>query len=140
MPTQLGEACLFPNLLPLDRYTGVCVMSERHFIAIHEFTPEIMKDAFTAALSFIKQVARKDPGVRFFNINWNYMSPAGSSIIHPHLQVNSGEIPTRQARLLMESSHNYFWRTEGLSGKITRPLKGKRGSVISRIQVRSSGP
>lgn len=105
---RVGEACLFPNLLPLDRYTGVCVMSRRHFIPIHEFTPEIMKDAFTAALSFIKQVARRDPRARFFNINWNYMSPAGSSILHPHLQVNSGEIPTRQNRLLMEASHSYF--------------------------------
>lgn len=105
---RAGEACLFPNLLPLDRYTGVCVMSGKHFIAIHEFTPEIMKDAFTAALSFIKQVADRDSRVRFFNINWDYMSPAGSSIVHPHLQVNSGEIPTRQNRLLMEASYNYF--------------------------------
>jgi UDPglucose--hexose-1-phosphate uridylyltransferase len=105
---RVGEACLFPNLLPLDRYTGVCVMSGRHFVAIHEFTPEIMKDAFLAALSFIRQVADRDPNVRFFNINWNYMSPAGSSIIHPHLQVNSGIIPTRQIRLLTETSHTYF--------------------------------
>ena len=105
---RIGEACLFPNLLPLDRYTGVCVMSGKHFIAIHEFTPGIMKNAFMTALSFIKQVAERDSGVRFFNINWNYMSPAGSSMIHPHLQVNSGEIPTRQNRLLMDASHDYF--------------------------------
>ena len=105
---RVGEACLFPNLLPLDRYTGVCVMSRRHFIPIHEFSAGIMKDAFQASLSFIKQIAEKDSSARFFNINWNYMSPAGSSIVHPHLQINSGEIPTRQTRLLMEASYKYF--------------------------------
>ena len=104
----VGEACLFPNLLPLDRYTGVCVMSRKHYIAIEEFTPEVMKDAFMAALSFIRQVAEQDPTVRNFNINWNYMPPAGSSIIHPHLQVNCGEIPTRQISLQMEASRKYY--------------------------------
>ncbi len=105
---HVGEACLVPNLLPLDRYTGVCVITRKHFIAIENFTPEIIKDAFMAALIFIKQVAEYDPTTRFFNINWNYMPPAGSSIVHPHLQVNCGEIPTRQQRLQMEASMRYY--------------------------------
>lgn len=105
---RVGEACLVPNLLPLDRYTGVCVITQKHFVAIEDFTPDMMKDAFMAALIFIKQVAEYDPAVRFFNINWNYMPPAGSSIVHPHLQVNCGEIPTRQQRLQIESSMQYY--------------------------------
>ncbi len=105
---RVGGATLFPNLLPLDRYTGVCVMTREHFIAMEDFTPEIMKDAFGAALHFIRQVARRDSEVNFFNINWNYMPPAGSSIIHPHLQVNCGVIPTRQVRVQMEASQKYY--------------------------------
>lgn len=105
---RVGEACLVPNLLPLDRYTGVCVITHKHFIAIEDFTPEIIKDAFTAALIFINKVAEHDPAVHFFNINWNYMPPAGSSIVHPHLQVNCGEIPTRQQYLQMEASAQYY--------------------------------
>jgi UDPglucose--hexose-1-phosphate uridylyltransferase len=105
---RVGEACLVPNLLPLDRYTGVCVITQAHFIAIEDFTFEIIKDAFTAALIFIKKVAEHDPAARFFNINWNYMPPAGSSIVHPHLQVNCGEIPTRQQRIQIEASQRYY--------------------------------
>ena len=102
-----GGACLFPNLLPLDRYAGVCIFGKDHFIGPGGFTPEIIRDGFTAARTFIKSIARRDPGVRFFNINWNYMPPAGSSMIHPHLQVNCGEIPTYQTRVQMECSQAY---------------------------------
>ena len=103
-----GEACIVPNLLPIDRYTGVCVISHEHFIAIGDFTPEILKDPFIAAKIFISQVAERDPKAGFFNINWNYMPPAGSSMVHPHLQVNCGEIPSYQHRVQMEASLKYF--------------------------------
>jgi len=105
---HVGGAVLFPNLLPLDRYAGVCIFGSDHFIAPGDFTPDIMRDGFTAARTFIEIIARYDPGVRFFNINWNYMPPSGSSMLHPHLQVNCGEIPTYQPRLQMECSHSYF--------------------------------
>ncbi|MFC1531837.1 hypothetical protein ACFL7M_00505 [Thermodesulfobacteriota bacterium] len=105
---HVGEACLFPNLLPLDRYAGVCVLSHEHFIAIENFAPKIIKNAFIASLILIKGVAERDPKVNFFNINWNYMPPAGSSIVHPHLQVNCGEIPTYQHRIQIESSLRYY--------------------------------
>jgi len=105
---HVGEACLFPNLLPLDRHTGVCVLSKDHFIAIEDFTPKIMEDAFTAALIFIGSVAKRDPGANYFSINWNYMTPAGSSMIHPHIQVNCGAVPTFQHRIQMESSLKYY--------------------------------
>ncbi len=103
-----GEACLVPNLMPLDRYTGVCVLSKAHYIAIEDFTPEILRDPFTASWSFIKAVAGYDPDANYFNINWNYMPPAGSSLVHPHIQVNCGGIPTYQHRLQIQSSLRYF--------------------------------
>jgi galactose-1-phosphate uridylyltransferase len=105
---HVGGAVLFPNLLPLDRYAAVCIFGSEHFIAPGDFTPDIMRDGFTAARTFIEIIARHDPDVRCFNINWNYMPPSGSSMLHPHLQVNCGEIPTYQPRLQMECSHSYF--------------------------------
>jgi galactose-1-phosphate uridylyltransferase len=108
---RVGEACIVPNLLPLDRYTGVCVISHDHYIALKDFTPEKILDAFRALLALIRQIAERDRSTRFFNINWNYMPPAGSSIIHPHIQMNCGEIPTRQQRLQMEASHRHFLET-----------------------------
>lgn len=112
-----GEALLIPNLLPLDKYAGVSILSPEHYTAIEDLTAERMTDAFYAALNFLKTVARSDPRVNYFYINWNYMPPAGSSIVHPHLQVNCGEIPTNQHRIQMEACRRYyeenrshFWR------------------------------
>jgi len=114
---RVGDALLVPNLLPLDRYTGVVILSSQHYIPMEELTPDIMLDAFSAAHLFIRRVADMDPNVHFFNINWNYMPPAGSSIIHPHLQVNCGEIPTNQYRIQMDACNRYhanhgqsFWK------------------------------
>jgi len=103
-----GDAWLFPNLLPLDLYAAVCIFGKKHFIGPGEFTSDIIRDGFTAARTFIQTIARRDPGIRFFNLNWNYMPPSGSSMIHPHIQVNCGEIPTYQIRLQMESSQAYW--------------------------------
>jgi len=103
-----GEACVVPNLLPLDRYTGVCVVSKTHYIAIEDLTAEILRDPFLASWDLVKAVAAYDPDVNYFNINWNYMFPAGSSLVHPHIQVNCGVIPTYQQRAQIESGMKYF--------------------------------
>ncbi|VBB42971.1 conserved hypothetical protein [uncultured Desulfatiglans sp.] len=111
-----GDAWLFPNLLPLDRYAAVCVMGRDHYIGPGGFTPAIIRDGFTAARSFVRSVARHDRDVRFFSINWNYMPPSGSSIVHPHLQVNCGQIPTAQlgaqtaaSRVYLQEHRRLFW-------------------------------
>ncbi|MFO7785114.1 MAG: hypothetical protein ACQET7_08125 [Thermodesulfobacteriota bacterium] len=103
-----GDALLFPNLLPLDRYSGVCIFGNDHFIAPGGFTPAIIRDGFTAAHTFIERIALYDPEVQYFSINWNYMPPSGSSMIHPHIQVNCGETPTYQMGVQMERSHSCF--------------------------------
>jgi UDPglucose--hexose-1-phosphate uridylyltransferase len=103
-----GQATLIPNLLPFDTYAGVAILSEKHYIKIADLTPEIMKDAFSAALLFIKRVVEFDPEVHFFSINWNYMPQSGSSLVHPHIQVNCGYFPTNHHRLQIEGCKKYL--------------------------------
>lgn len=106
-----GDATLIPNLVPFDKYAGVCIITHRHYVPIEAWTPELLKDAFQASIRFLKTVAEKDPSVNFFYINWNFMPPAGSSIVHPHLQPNGGEIPTNDHRLQIDGSRNYRKQT-----------------------------
>jgi len=107
----VGEATLIPNLMPFDKYAGVAILSHKHYLPIEDLDPKRMIDAFSACLVFIKRVAEMDPKVNFFNINWNYMPPAGSSIVHPHLQPNCGEVPTNEQRLQMEGCTTYYEQT-----------------------------
>jgi UDPglucose--hexose-1-phosphate uridylyltransferase len=105
---KVGDATLIPNLLPFDKYAAVSIFSSTHFLPMEALTPEIMHDAFAAALLFIQRIGDLDPLVQYFSINWNYMPAAGSSIVHPHLQPNCGEVPTNQHRLQLEASERYF--------------------------------
>jgi len=114
---QVGHATLIPNLVPFDTYAGVSIISAEHYIEMENFTAEVMRDAFSAALLFIQKVANFDPKVRYFSINWNYMPQSGSSLVHPHLQVNCGYVPTNHLRLQIEGCNRYrnehgtsFWR------------------------------
>jgi galactose-1-phosphate uridylyltransferase len=108
---EVGESTLIPNLIPFDKYAGVSIFSRRHYVPIEDLTPETMRDAFIASLRFIRSVADYDEKIRCFTLNWNYLPPAGSSMVHPHLQPNCGEVPTNQLRLQLEGSRRYFMET-----------------------------
>ena len=105
---RIGSATLVPNVLPLDRYVGVAVFSPQHFVRMEELTPEMMRDAFLAVQEFIRRVSEVDRRAGCFSINWNYMPPAGSSLVHPHLQVLCGEHPTNHMRLQLEGANRYY--------------------------------
>jgi UDPglucose--hexose-1-phosphate uridylyltransferase len=104
----LGRATVIPNLIPFDTYAGVVIMVPEHYMAMTELTPEKMRDAFSAALLFAREVARFDPEVQYYSINWNYMPQSGSSLVHPHLQVNCGYVPTNHHRLQIEGCTKYY--------------------------------
>lgn len=104
----VGSASVFPNMVPFDQYAAVAVFSERHFIPMEELTPRTMGDAFFASLRFLKRIQDFDRKIKFFSINWNYMPPAGSSIVHPHLQPSASEVPTNHLRRQMEGLERYF--------------------------------
>lgn len=108
---QIGSATLLPNVLPLDRYAAVAVFSPQHFVRIEDLTPEMMRDAFLTVRDFILRVSEVDPRAHCFSINWNYMPPAGSSLVHPHLQVLCGEYPTNHMRLQLEGANRYYGET-----------------------------
>ena len=103
-----GDATLIPNLIPFDTYAGVSIMSSEHYLPLEALTPERLNDSFSAAQSFIRRVADYDPQVGFFSINWNYMPDSGSSLVHPHLQVNCGYAPTNMQRMQIEGCKRYL--------------------------------
>jgi len=108
---RVGDASLIPNLAPFEKYAAVAILSPEHFIPMEALDPEKMHDAFSASLLFLKKASRFDPLVRFFSINWNYMPPAGSSMVHAHLQPNAGEVPTNEQRLQFEGCRKYRLET-----------------------------
>jgi UDPglucose--hexose-1-phosphate uridylyltransferase len=104
---RTGEAVVIPNLLPLDKYAAVCVISEAHYIPIKDLHGDVLTNAMTAAAGFAARVVEFDPLVRACSINWNFMPPAGSSIMHPHIQINCGPVATNELRSQLRESLDY---------------------------------
>jgi UDPglucose--hexose-1-phosphate uridylyltransferase len=73
------------------------------------FEPELMKKAFCLAMDFFRNVNQVGhPEAIYHLINWNYMPVAGSSLIHPHLQVFSTSSAPNMMREELEAAQNYM--------------------------------
>lgn len=112
-----GKATVMPNIIPFDTHAAICLFSSDHFIPLNGFSPELISNAFLACQDFFHRVVSTNPEVMYFSINWNYMPPAGSSLVHPHLQPIAGEAPTNAQKQLVRASHEYvihyiahYWR------------------------------
>ncbi|GAB3062403.1 hypothetical protein [Virgibacillus ainsalahensis] len=89
-----GEAIVFPNLFPYSKHNGVVVFSGDHYVRLQEFSTTMIKDAFMAAQTYIKQAMSEEEEGAYASINWNYLPQSGGSILHPHLHVVVSETAT----------------------------------------------
>lgn len=104
-----GNARCFPNAFPYDEHNAVVTITSQHYVAVENFTPQMLQEAFTCALSFLADIdPEKYP---FQSINWNYMPVAGSSLVHPHLQVIASSTPSNYYTDILtnlENNNNLF--------------------------------
>ena len=106
---QKEDMVIFPNIAPYDSIGAVATFGARHYIPMTAFTPDLMAAAFGFALDFFRRVERSGhPEAVYHIINWNYMPPAGSSLIHPHLQVFSSSFAPNLMRQELEASRSYL--------------------------------
>jgi galactose-1-phosphate uridylyltransferase len=111
------DRILFPNIAPYDSLGAVATMGSRHYIPMTEITVDRIVNSFNLAFDFFRRVdAVEHPEAVYHLINWNYMPPAGSSLIHPHLQVfSTSSAPNlmRQeldaAQAYLEAHESNFW-------------------------------
>jgi UDPglucose--hexose-1-phosphate uridylyltransferase len=103
-----GKAFAFPNQDPYDVYGVVVVITDEHFVTIDRLDHETVLNALTAAHTYIKRVREVDARAEYSFIAWNYMPPAGGSLVHPHLQCNAGYHPTNFQRQMLGAADRYF--------------------------------
>jgi len=113
-----GEATSFPNLNPYGDHSNVVVLTEDHYVPIEEFTVEQFADGLAAALEFVAVAFESDDADEYASINMNFLRPAGSSVIHPHMQTLVDERGTNRqaeragaARAYREDEGESYWRT-----------------------------
>ncbi len=89
-----GEAVCFPNAFPYDENGAVTVISREHFIPIDGFTGPLISDALECCAEYLTDVLPRQGEAVYQSINWNFLPLAGSSLVHPHLQVMASSTAT----------------------------------------------
>jgi galactose-1-phosphate uridylyltransferase len=113
------DMVLFPNIAPYDGLSAVATMGSRHFISMTEFGIDHIAAAFRLAMRFFRKIDDMGhPESVYHLVNWNYMPAAGSSLIHPHLQIFVTSAAPNLMREELEASKAFrdatglnFWDT-----------------------------
>lgn len=105
---EKGEAILFPNISPYSSHSLVVRITNTHYLSLDEFTPRHFIDAFEIIQDYISIAKRVDEKAKYASINMNYLKPAGSSIVHPHIQVMISGIPTDYHRRIFEAGKKFY--------------------------------
>jgi UDPglucose--hexose-1-phosphate uridylyltransferase len=102
---RVGQAVVVPNIIAYATHSAVGIYDPaRHFLDLDELTPTLMGDALTAMIRHACAVRRLDPSAVWSSVNANYLPPAGSSLVHPHLQSAHDTCGVTGQRLLAEQA------------------------------------
>ncbi len=103
----IGDAFIVPNLMGHAERSVLAVLSKQHYLQLKEFVPKIIMDGFRGGVAYLKRLKKLDPVIRFPAFVFNYLPPAGSSIVHPHMQVLVRDRPFYLVKLMLEKSETY---------------------------------
>jgi UDPglucose--hexose-1-phosphate uridylyltransferase len=109
-----GEAVVVPNLLGHAERSVLAVLGREHHLELRDFTPELLLDGFKGAMQYLKRLSEVDDSANFPVFAFNYLTPAGSSIFHPHMQILARDRPFYLVDLQLERSREYY-QTHGSS-------------------------
>lgn len=78
-----GEAVLLSNLNPYAEKSLVIRLTEEHYLPLENFQEKHFTDALELVLKYLERSSSEG----YATVVMNYLKPAGSSIVHPHIQV-----------------------------------------------------
>ena len=130
-----GDAVVVPNLLGHAERSVIAVLGSEHHLTLKDFTANLLADGFKGGATYLKQLREVDPSARFPAFVFNYLTPAGSSIFHPHMQILARNIPFFLVGLQIAKSREYyehcgssFWRD-----LVTVERKQERERYVSKV-------
>jgi UDPglucose--hexose-1-phosphate uridylyltransferase len=104
----VGDAVVVPNLLGHAEQSVLAILSREHHLKLKDITPKMLLDGFNGGVEYLKRLSEVDASVRFPAFVFNHLTPAGSSIFHPHMQILARDRPFYLVKLLMDKSKAYY--------------------------------
>jgi galactose-1-phosphate uridylyltransferase len=108
---KIGKCIAFPSLHAHSDFNAVIVLGPTHLAYPRELGAETLAEGLTAGLEALKAAYKANPELAYGTIIMNYLPPAGSSIIHPHMQALASNVPFNHQRLLLVKSYQYYVQT-----------------------------
>jgi len=105
---SVGDAIVIPNLLGHAERSVLVVLSKEHYLELKDLTPKLIFDGFKGGLAYLRRLNEVEPSIRFPVFIFNYLPPAGSSILHPHMQVLARDRPFYLVKFFLEKSKAYY--------------------------------
>jgi galactose-1-phosphate uridylyltransferase len=105
---HINNVWVFPNLYPRTEFEAVITSPEHHFLWLNEFSQHFVYNHLKAGVQCIKDVHTANPALLYAVIGWNYLPPAGASLVHPHMQVSMRDIQFNYPAFIEEKSGKYF--------------------------------
>ncbi|MCW4006670.1 MAG: hypothetical protein NWF04_08795 [Candidatus Bathyarchaeota archaeon] len=103
-----GEATVIPNLLGHAEQSILAILSRAHSLELDEFSPQLLLDGFEGAAKYLKRLVEVAPEIKYPVFAFNFLTPAGSSIFHPHMQVLVRDRPFYLTELMLKKSQAYY--------------------------------
>mgnify|MGYP006284685077 CR=1 FL=1 len=104
---EKGEAVLMANITPYAEYSLVCRLAEEHYLELDEFEVHHFSDAFDLLADYLKRLKGQVEN-KFPSIIMNYLKPAGSSIVHPHVQMLVSDVPNDYYKRKYEEGKRFY--------------------------------
>ncbi len=111
-----GEARTFPSLFAHTEFNAVTVITNSHYVRPKDLTAKLLADALEATTRYLRIVHDKNPHVEHGAILMNFLPPAGSTVVHPHMQALASdqafnmlaEVDTK-AREYWKAKNSNYW-------------------------------
>ena len=111
---RVGEARTFPSLFAHSEFNAVTVITNSHYVRPRELTTEILSDALEASVRYLLLVYEKNSRVKYGGVLVNCLPPAGSTMMHPHMQTLASDQPFNMLTEVDVKAREY-WNANGSS-------------------------
>ncbi|MCX8204352.1 MAG: hypothetical protein N3H31_01680 [Candidatus Nezhaarchaeota archaeon] len=108
---RVGRCVAFPSLHAHSDLNAVVVLGPRHLAYPEDLEPSLLTEAFQAGLEVMRLTWSSRRDLLHGALIMNYLPPAGSTIIHPHMQVLMANTPFNLQRQLEAKSYEYLLST-----------------------------
>ena len=109
---RVGTALAMPNLFSKCALDSVVILDPRmHVLFPSKLGREALADAIRAAAELVRRARAYDPSLVHHLVGMNFLNPAGSSVPHPHLQLQARSVPFSAIDRALRNSEEYLART-----------------------------